>query len=668
MRRVGDARGAPALAAVLLTAARVPGCAYYNILYNAKQKYREAQTLKKTALQIDPERTKIGTTEERLYVEAFEKSARVVRFYPDSKWVDDALLLMAAVSSEKGDYTTAIRKCDELIAIFPNSNLVSRALLTKGTAHIGTREFEAARTALLAAREAGEKDIRDDVVYYLGVVEQEEGRVDEAKTSYGAVLEKHGDSEWVAKAGIALGDIQLEEGDLAAAVRTYERVRTSAKLREERFEGGLRKGKALLENGQFDRARTTFEDLAKRAVNEKQRGQALILKGRSIQRRGDEAGAFAVYREILEKMPRTEAAAEAQLEIAKTFDDAGDYVRAKEEYEKVNEQGTGFPAWRTASERVKEVQTVLDLRTGIDNDDEKEEEIARKRFLLAEQYLEKIGDEKAALGEYASLADDARGTEIGARALFAEAWLYENRFSRPDTAEVLLHELARTYRGTPMDLAARRRLGLPIWTIEKPKLPAPRAIRPANEAVETEDAVVTRVEPRPARLPEGAASAKVWVRVRTGDHGEVVEAKVSKSANEDCDAAALEAAKATVFRPVAEGGPEFSVLEFEFPPKSVAPPAPAAPPGAGASAGAGAGDPAAAATGAAPGAGLSTAPVPELGDHPEGEPPPALVDSAAALADSALSRPLSPADSARAKAGYKPPALRDRPIDPSTAD
>jgi outer membrane protein assembly factor BamD (BamD/ComL family) len=117
--------------AFLLLAATVlgtAGCAYYNVLYNANQKYEEAQLLKIQAELLDPERTKIGSSEERLYTEAFEKAARVPRFYPDSKWVDDSLLLMGLVSLEKGDYSTAIRKFDEILTLFPKSNLTGKAL------------------------------------------------------------------------------------------------------------------------------------------------------------------------------------------------------------------------------------------------------------------------------------------------------------------------------------------------------------------------------------------------------------------------------------------------------------------------------------------------------------------------------------------------------------
>jgi TonB family protein len=542
------------------------GCAYFNVLYNARAKYDEAQAQELQALLTDPERTKIGPQEDRLYQEAFEKAAKVVKFYPQSKWVDDALLLMGQCSLQKGDYTTAIRKFDEILTIFPDSDLASHALLDKARAQIETKEYAAAEEAITRAEQLGQKDIKDDIEYFSGVIHERQGQLDDAKKAYAKVLEDYSNSEWLAEAGLALGEIQTTEKDLEGAVASYERVRTKAHTPEERFTGGLEKGQALLVNGHYDRAEKTFRDLSKRTVNEKQRGQALNKLGQALQKGGNAEAAFATYREILGKMPRTEAAADAQLAIAQTFDEGGDYVRAKEEYEKVNEQGTGFEAWRTASERITEIQRVLDLRDGIDKEGESKDEALHKRFLLAEQLLEKIGDVPGALAQYSAVAEQASGTELGARSLFATAWVYENRMSLPDTAEVLYYKLASTYRGTDADAAARRKLGLPVWKFAKIEIPPPNFTVASQAAATSGEVVLKRVEPRAAKLPEGQTEATVWVRVTLGDAGQVTAAKVSKSGGEDVDAAALEAAKATTFRPVSEGGPAVSVLEYHFPP------------------------------------------------------------------------------------------------------
>jgi TolA-binding protein len=592
-------------------------CAYFNVLYNARLKYDEAQDMKKRA---DPEREKISPQEEKLYQEAFEKAAKVVRFYPDSKWVDDALLLMGKSSFEKGDYSTAIRKFDEILTFFPDSKLTTEALLMKGRTHVATKEYGEARAALMRASGVAEKKWHGDIAYFLGVVYQEEGDTTAAKSEFATVLDEHEKSEWYGEAGMRLGNLAEEEGDLGGAVADYQAAHENAKTAEERFRAGMRMGETLLEMGAWDAADKAFRDIANKAFEDEKRGEALIMTGRVALAKGDTERAISIFQDILARMERTPAAAEAQYQIGKIYDDAGDYERAMTEYELVREQGTGNPAYGKALARQALLEKVLDLRAEIAGvvrkKDEREtsqpseregerpggreeapgeggetreeegaaepeetivelseEEKEKRRFLLAEHLLEKIGDVNAALAEYSTLAKDARGSEWGARSLFAEAWIYENRLARPDTAESLLFQLANFYSGTEVASAARRCFGFPVWQVEVVDAPPVFFIRPEGDDASSEDIFLTRAQPREAKLPEGVAQSEVWVRAYIGADGTCERTKVVKSGCPDCDASALEAARASVFLPPEEGGAPITVLRYEFPPPPPPPPA-----------------------------------------------------------------------------------------------
>jgi TonB family protein len=551
---VARAVAVAALAAFLSTAA---GCAYFNTLYNARQKYRQALDIKRKA---DPERPKISSQEEDLYAEAFEGAARVVKYWPDSDWVDDALLLMGQSSLEKGDYSTALRKFDEILAIFPHSEVAPEARLLKGRTLIATRDYAAAVDELNRAAEEGGEERRADVLYHLGLVRREEGDEEGALAALGDVVARHRGSEWFGLAGLAAGDLQRKRGEIGAAVGSYEQVRRRGRTAEERFLGGMRKGEALVELGERARARQNFRDVAKRAANEERRGQALLAEARTVAEGGATDEAVALYRAILATYPRKEAAAEAQFAIAKILDEAGDLAGARAEYELVKEQGTGFAAWQRATARATEIQQVLDLRENVATEGPDRD---RNRFLLAEQLLEKIGDVDGALSEYSTLADEASGTEWGAKALYAKAWVLENRLERREAADSALFRLANRYAGTEVDAFARRRLGYPVWKVEKIEPPKVVYVRPEGGA-EVAEAIMERVEPRQVPLPQGTAEAKVWVRVGLSLDGSVEETKVVKSGGEELDQASLEAARASRFLAPNEGGPEITVVEYVF--------------------------------------------------------------------------------------------------------
>lgn len=556
------ARLATGLVALSFLAAS--GCAYFNTLYNAKQKYRDGLELKAHA---DLDRTKISNQEERLYTEAFEKAARVVKYYPDSRWVDDALLLMARASHEKGDYSTALRKYGEILQFYPKSDLVPATLVMEGRTAIEIHDYDRAVTALKRAREFDRKELRGDVSYFLGVVEEEQGNTDEALALYADVLDHHDDSEWFARAGMRAGDLAREHGDHAAAVVYYDRVRKHGHTPKEKYDAGMAKGEALLDLKEWKRARTTFHDVASRTVNEKDRSHAYLMEGHAVATSGRPAEAEKVYLQILEDFPRTEAAAEAQFALAKRWDDAGDLEKALEEYELVKEQGTAYDAWRHASARQSEIQRVLDLRSDLAQDDTEDRD--RKRFLLAEQLLEKIGDVDGALEEYASLAKDADDSEWGFRALYAEAWVLENRLADPDSADALLFELANRDTRTEVGAAARRRNHMPVWKFEE--ITPPRVVFIRGEGEEAPDeVVVSRVEPREVPLPPGVREVTVWARITVERDGSAKSVKIVKSGGEEFDAAVLEAARASKFLAPDEGGPEITVVEYDFPPKKAA--------------------------------------------------------------------------------------------------
>jgi TonB family protein len=561
---------APAVAAAaLLALVASTGCAYFNTLYNARQKYDEAQAQKRAA---DPDREEISKSEERLYTESFEKAAKVVKYYPDSKYVDDALLLMGKASFEKGDYSTALRKFDEILTFFPGSKLRAEALVMKGRTLAATRDYEGAVTALLAAEAIDRKELRDEVLYFLGVVREGKDETETAESRYAQVVEKHDGSEWFAEAGLRAGDLARERGDPAAAVAFYERVRKGGETSDDRFRGGVKKGEALLEMGERERARETFEDVAKRTLNLDDRGHAMLLHARAGMGAGNDEAAVEELLEVIRSFERREAAADAQLEIAQWHDRNGRLEEALAVYEQVKDQGTGHPAWQKASERRTEIQRVLDLRAAVTEEDDAERN--ENRFLLAEQLLEKIGDVDGALREYASLAADADGTEWGARALFAEAWVQQHRRGDQAAADSLLFRLANHYAGTEVDAFARRKLGYPVWKVEIVEPPPVQFIRPEGGDA-APDVVLERVEPAPVAqpLPPGKSQVKVWVRVQVADDGTAADASVSRSAGDGLaafDEAAVAAARASRYLAPDAGGPGFQVMEYTFPPEPAA--------------------------------------------------------------------------------------------------
>jgi TonB family protein len=552
-----------ARAALALTLLATSGCAYFNTLYNARGKFREATEIKRKS---DPERPKISVQEEKLYTETFEQAARVVKYWPESRWVDDALLLMGRASLEKGDYSTALRKFDEILTIYPDSDLRQETMFYKGRTLIATKDLTGAVETLNAAAELGGDRWRADVLHHLGLVRAQQGDTEGALQAFSDVVHRHRDSEWSGLSGLEAGRMERERGNLDAAAGYFDRVRKHGRTAEEKFLGGMRKGDVLVEMHELERARNTYSDVADQAVKEERRGQAFLAEARTVAVAGDTKRAEELFREIIVKFPRKEAAAEARFAIGQLRDKEGNLELARTEYEAVKEEGTGHDASQKAAARATEITRVLDLRKAVETGGSDRD---KNRFLLAEQLLEQIGDTDRALAEYSQLAEEARGSEWGAKALYAEAWVLENRLNRREEADSALFRLANSYSGTDVDAVARHRFGFPVWKVEEIEAPRVVYIRSAGEAKEIEDVVLERVAPPNLPLPQGERQATVWVRVGLSRDGSVEETKVVKSAGPEMDQACLEAARASRFVSPNDGGPEVTVLQYVFTPAGV---------------------------------------------------------------------------------------------------
>ncbi|MBN1433954.1 hypothetical protein JW921_04285, partial [Candidatus Fermentibacterales bacterium] len=76
------------------------GCAYYNTFYNARTSYEQARKLARE----NPEHP--SAPEAELLTSAIYGAGKVISVYPESRWVDDAQLLIGDASLLLGQRST----------------------------------------------------------------------------------------------------------------------------------------------------------------------------------------------------------------------------------------------------------------------------------------------------------------------------------------------------------------------------------------------------------------------------------------------------------------------------------------------------------------------------------------------------------------------------------
>ncbi|MBN2856800.1 MAG: tetratricopeptide repeat protein, partial [Candidatus Delongbacteria bacterium] len=120
---------------LFLIAALSGGCAYFNMYFNAKESYKEAEKKRKETNTID----------KNLYENTIKELSKILEFYPESKWVDDALLMMGLSYLRQGDNYKAQKKFIELLKKYPGSDLSDQAKVYLAETEIALKNYEEAR-------------------------------------------------------------------------------------------------------------------------------------------------------------------------------------------------------------------------------------------------------------------------------------------------------------------------------------------------------------------------------------------------------------------------------------------------------------------------------------------------------------------------------------------
>ncbi|RPJ41610.1 MAG: hypothetical protein EHM19_11560, partial [Candidatus Latescibacterota bacterium] len=260
------------------------GCAYYNTFFHARQAYNQAEKARAEAPRENQE--SIGLD---LYEQAMKKCAKVIVEYPDSRWVDDAILLMGKCFYARGDYLAAFRKFDEILLYYEKSDLASEARFWKAKTLVELDRYDEAVPSLQKFREGKKNDLRGEALYLLAVVEYE-------RENYGAAaegLELYLDQDKEARGNDdvlrLLGDCYRKTGERAKALSVYqERLQDPLLETSARLEASLDRADILAEEGRFEDAYGTLDDLLSEMSSREDslridlhRGKAYLAEGRT---------------------------------------------------------------------------------------------------------------------------------------------------------------------------------------------------------------------------------------------------------------------------------------------------------------------------------------------------------------------------------------------------
>jgi len=471
------------LAAIALLGA---GCAYFNTFYNAQAAYREGMKLKGQNQNAQAKAK---------FDKAIEKSALLIKRWPKSRWVDDALFLVGSSYYQQGQYDKAVREFDQLSLAFPNSGFVPRGELYRGLALLADKQYGTARVTLDAVKQKYPK-LADEATYNLAKSFVDRKELARGTDSLAAFLERSPRSRFRMPAVKLLADGSFTLKRYAAAEKWYASYARLTDDPKQRALANLKIAACRYEEGRYEEAVAEVTDVLGRYSDLDD--EASLLLGKALTEVGRQPEALAAWVKV---KGASDLGAEAAFRIGKHHEEGADFDKARAYYDTAKTRRVDSDYGVLAVKRLALLDALAARTTGKNGSGDSRTP-AEAMFLLAEVNNLNLGDYDKAMALYQNVHDSFPDTDWAAKALFAKAWIMRNVKNDTAGAEPLLRQEISEYPETEYADESRRWLGLPVPKREKKKpevKPETTATLPPTSARETTKA--PGLEPVPESLP-----------------------------------------------------------------------------------------------------------------------------------------------------------------------
>ncbi len=323
--------------------------AYYNTYYNAKREFnREEEELLKAerpvgrdrylTLFVEPD-AQSGNSGRGGFAKAIEKGADLLREHPESKWVDDALLLIGKAYFYQANFSGAEQKFRETIALDEN-RLEDEAQLWLGRTLTATERYEDAALALREGidREGAREQWVDQMRLALAEVDVREGEWEEAIASLRTGLDGLRDDALAARASFLLGQVYETTGQPTEAAEAYGRVLRYDPRYQLAYAAQLSQALALGMSGEGERSLDELRRMSRDDKNLENIAEVELTRARVLAAVGRPDEARELIRDLLyDPNPSGRIGnvrGEAHYRLAEVYRDGlRDYVRAAAHYD-----------------------------------------------------------------------------------------------------------------------------------------------------------------------------------------------------------------------------------------------------------------------------------------------------------------------------------------------
>lgn len=429
-------------------------CAYYNTFYLARKDFNKAEENRRNTPNPNPQ------VQTALYTEAIKKASKVLEFYPKSKWVDDALLLIGKSYYHQAEFNKAERKARELIANFPSSNLIYEAYLFLGLSLVRMNNpLEAKEAFNLILNSPQAKDLRPQTTLALAEMALEQKDYPLALSFYQQFLTNYKKNPKAGECQFKIAEIYENQKNYGEALQAYSQVKNYSSDWDLIYLATFKTGEISYSLKNYPAGLQIFTLLLKEKRYFDRQAQIKLKLAEGYNLSGEVEKAIQALQEINTAYPRTEASAQAFYQMGLIHQNQKEDLKtAKELYEKAKEERPGSEVAKLALQKSADIAKLEEYQKSLST--EETEESAKTRFLLAEFYLTQMDKPDSALAEYRSLVESHPNSEFTPKALLAMAWICHTLLGDTVSSKKICEEILEKYPNSDYSKPAKKFLNI----------------------------------------------------------------------------------------------------------------------------------------------------------------------------------------------------------------
>lgn len=441
-------------------------CAYYNTFYLARKDFNRAEENRKNIPNPNPQ------VQGALYTEAIKKASKVLEFYPKSKWVDDALLLIGKAYYHQAEFTKSERKFRELIANFPKSDLIFEAYLFLGLCQVRlNNRLEAREDFNLILDSPKAKELRPEATLALAEMALEQKDYPQAFSFYQQFLTNYKKNPKAGECQFKIAEVYENQNNYGEALKAYSQVKNYTSDWDLIYLATFKTGEISYSLKNYPQGLEIFALLLKEKRYFDREAQIKLKLAEGYNLSGEEEKAIQAYKEINTAYPKTDASAQAFYQLGLIYQNQKEDLKtAKEFYAKTKDEKPGSEVANLALQKSADISKLEEYQKSLSS--EETEESAKTRFLLAELYLTQMNKPESALAEYRSLVESNPNSEYTPKALLAMAWICHNRLGDTLGSKKICEEILEKYPNSDYAKLAKKFLNIQpeILALDMPEI------------------------------------------------------------------------------------------------------------------------------------------------------------------------------------------------------